>query len=850
MPIQFIVTAAGRAALVNAKHDGTNAVTIAQVGVSGTPIVATPATANLPGEVKRIVTISGSAVAADTMHVIVRDESADVFTVRSIAFYLSDGTLFGAYGQAGVIAEKSAQAMLLLAVDVIFADIDAAMIQFGDANFLNPPATVETAGVVKLAADAEAEAMVNSLKALTPRGLGRVFTAANIINRLLSVDGAGSGLDADLLDGRHGSEFALLASAPYFTGTVSSGGGGNFTLGLVANTLRTADGPIGFVALIPGSVTSSGYMELRRAGGAREGFIGFGAAGSPIPMISETGAGWAMTGPLTINGNQVMHHGNDGSGSAFDADMVDGRHASEFALLTGASFSGPVACTMGLRAFPSTIPSSPTAATQLQVGEVSQNPAYRFSMGYWADTVSGQWSGVLNALANNLPAPLNIQPSGGPSVFGGSMSVVGAITQNGSQVMHHGNDGSGSGYDADMLDGRHASEFALLTGANFTGSVAAAGEITSNGGMVRSAAAAGPVYFLLRRAGQDKAYFATDDTDNVFINAYVGSLQLQIQGATRLALTSAGANVVGALQNNGSQVMHQGNDGSGSGYDADMVDGRHASEFALLASNPTFTGSLVAAGLRTADGPIGFVSMIAGGGSTTGYIEFRRAGGIREGFIGFGGPDGAIPMVSETGAGWAMSGGPLLVNGGQVIHLGNDGSGCLFDADMLDGQHGAYYANIPARLGYQPLNAAAYTTSDVLAKLVTVDGSGSGVDADLLDGRHAADFALLTDATRAGSNANGFWEKRPNGVIEQWGTLFGPFSEGQIAIAFPIQFADENSIVITANAVNSVASDKYDLSIQRVSRTVNGCIVFAQYSAAASSINQINGIDWRAIGRG
>ena len=32
----------------------------------------------------------------------------------------------------------------------------------------------------------------------------------------------------------------------------------------------------------------------------------------------------------------------------------------------------------------------------------------------------------------------------------------------------------------------------------------------------------------------------------------------------------------------------------------------------------------------------------------------------------------------------------------------------------------------------------AYTAADVLAKLITVDGSGSGLDADLLDGQHGA----------------------------------------------------------------------------------------------------------------
>lgn len=45
----------------------------------------------------------------------------------------------------------------------------------------------------------------------------RLMTAAGILNRLKGVDGAGSGLDADLLDGLEGAAYAKLASANVFT---------------------------------------------------------------------------------------------------------------------------------------------------------------------------------------------------------------------------------------------------------------------------------------------------------------------------------------------------------------------------------------------------------------------------------------------------------------------------------------------------------------------------------------------------------------------------------------------------------------------------------------------------------
>lgn len=46
------------------------------------------------------------------------------------------------------------------------------------------------------------------------------YTAADVLTKLLTVDGAGSGIDADLLDGAQGALYARLAN-PTFTGTVT-----------------------------------------------------------------------------------------------------------------------------------------------------------------------------------------------------------------------------------------------------------------------------------------------------------------------------------------------------------------------------------------------------------------------------------------------------------------------------------------------------------------------------------------------------------------------------------------------------------------------------------------------------
>jgi hypothetical protein len=229
--LQITVTQAGRAALVNAANTGTLPVQITAIGV--TPQAFTPAATHtaLPGEIKRLPTFAGAVVADDTIHVTLRDDGPDTYTLRGFGLYLQDGTLFALYGQSGVILEKSSQAMLLLAVDVRFVEVPATSLAFGDASFINPPATTEVQGVVELATAAETVAGGDSVRAVTPFGMkaaldarlgagaptsfSRTLLAAGLAadhrsllglgSAALRHEGHGGGLDADLLDGQHGS---------------------------------------------------------------------------------------------------------------------------------------------------------------------------------------------------------------------------------------------------------------------------------------------------------------------------------------------------------------------------------------------------------------------------------------------------------------------------------------------------------------------------------------------------------------------------------------------------------------------------------------------------------------------
>ncbi|MPT48044.1 MAG: hypothetical protein E2598_06435 [Sphingobium sp.] len=228
----FTVTSAGRAALINAENTGTAPVVISHCGVSASPLVPSPSALVLPGEIKRIDTLAGDVVADDTIHVIVRDESNAAYSLHSLALYLADGTLFGIYGQASPIMEKSSQAMLLLALNVQFADVNAASLTFGATNFLNPSATTEREGVVELATNTEAQAGADASRAVTPKTMRSAFMGW--LN-----DRLGEGAPSEFVKG-----LLSIATPPLFRQAIGLGNVNNTSDALkpISNAVQTALG--------------------------------------------------------------------------------------------------------------------------------------------------------------------------------------------------------------------------------------------------------------------------------------------------------------------------------------------------------------------------------------------------------------------------------------------------------------------------------------------------------------------------------------------------------------------------------------------------------------------------------
>jgi hypothetical protein len=152
MPLNITITDAGRAALINANSNGLGPVVISEIALgTGQYAPAANATA-LQSEIKRVNTIGGLAVAADTLHVTIQDSTTDVYDVGEFGLYTDGGVMLAVYSQTGSwIIEKAAGADLLLAVDVVLASINATDLVFGDLVFINPPDTETVKGVAEIA---------------------------------------------------------------------------------------------------------------------------------------------------------------------------------------------------------------------------------------------------------------------------------------------------------------------------------------------------------------------------------------------------------------------------------------------------------------------------------------------------------------------------------------------------------------------------------------------------------------------------------------------------------------------------------------------------------------------------
>ena len=593
-------------------------------------------------------------------------------------------------------------------------------------------------------------------------------------------DGSGSGLDADLLDGYNTS-----TSATANTVVVRQGSGhiyGNYIFGSYFNASSgNSENPtIGQVW-----TQSTGDNYLRKS--------------TPAHFKSQLG---------------LWHTGNDGSGSGLDADLLDGNQAAAFALKTGTTFTGQVNVDYGSPKFivgstsnldtsdsnrpnitlnggmyphltlDARVDGSGNASTNANHGPVLSFVSRLSAGGYrrWSMGTSALNSGALSFgyYDNNANPHYGMGGNAGYTTTGSKMwlATTGALsTTSQGNLWGASNDGSGSGLDADLLDGQQGSYYQAALGTSARWPIAyISGHGVQSYDKLRVWSDSN--YSIGMHSGQTFGWLndyamtfqMNNDSDRGFVwrhstmAASDGAMSLTTGGnlsvKTAISLggstssymyvgswgwkhqTSSGYIDFGPANTShahiytdrpnfyfnkqllvlGNTVWNVGNDGSGSGLDADLLDGIQASSFlrsdatdtATHINSPIFSGNISTSGDGQNNYPFRLTSdynsyMVAVAGNTWGLFWAGNPG-ARYGTNGNGGPgniwsNSSNPnefcFVGGDSTAWTVQGssGDTWQKGtartadqGILWGASNDGSGSGLDADLLDGQHGSYYA--------------------------------------------------------------------------------------------------------------------------------------------------------------
>ena len=426
-----------------------------------------------------------------------------------------------------------------------------------------------------------------------------------------STDGAGSGLDADLLDGQHASAF--LTSVPnHSANLITSGTVSAARLPSPLSSLHS-DAVTGSALATTGSPHS--VLEYQQASsisdtklapsGDWHNTIRMGH-GNPYSYYSNTialrmtGSGLGDLYTQTISNNNAQgwnkhwHTNNDGSGSGLDADLLDGQHAS--ALLTDGSIylRSNASDTFGSTSSNQYIRFNCNSGQYIASGGSSS----RFPIEIFAPTANGGDAGITFHISNDyagffgLASDWNDLAWGGWSV-GSTTKYRIAHTGNFSStgIWYNGNDGSGSGLDADTLDGQHGSYYepASTNLYKHRGSV----NVTSSSGGSNS----NPF---------DDAHTETRVAENGsrlihYTGASASMFSINVGGSASVFQIGAhydGNNFYMRTRTDSSnwqtwkKLWHNGNDGSGSGLDADRLDGLDSGSFLRSDTNDTATGHI------------------------------------------------------------------------------------------------------------------------------------------------------------------------------------------------------------------------------------------------------------------
>src|SRR5262245_14783142 len=408
-------------------------------------------------------------------------------------------------------------------------------------------------------------------------GGGGSDSAAQILAKLLTVDGSGSGLDADLFDGLNSSAFALDGHThpqSDVTGLAASLAAkldaSAYTAADVLAKLLTVDGP------------SSGINADLLDGLNSTAF----AASVHVHLIADvTGLQTALDAQLTrasYTAADVLSKllTVDGNGSGLDADLLDGQSSAAFA---AASHAHAIADVTGLQ---TALDGKGDLSSNASVSVDSELAIFSGTTGKLLKRATGNGLATLAAGVLSLTDPATFAAASHTHAQGDITGLAASLAAKLDASAYTAADvlaklltvdGAGSGLDADTLDGQSSAAFAAASHTH------AQSEVTG-------------LEDALTAKLDASAYTAADVLSKLLTVDGSGS---GLDADTLDGVSSAGFVAVGIYT--AADVLSKllTVDGSGSGLDADTLDGLSSASF-LLASS--YTAADVLTKLLTVDG--------------------------------------------------------------------------------------------------------------------------------------------------------------------------------------------------------------------------------------------------------